>query len=276
MNFNEFFGTDINRERTANFGKIMSFKDPGVYRIRILEPLKLLNTHYIRSQKISVLCLGDSCPICANNMKLMAADPQNYWKLPNYYSINYRYVCNILDRTRVRICPGCGTSNYYFLLQKTGNKCTNCGMSLASTELAPLNEIRIASFSETFRNQLKTAALSVMDAEGSIIPVNKYDINVTVTVSSNGKKTITPAPALDGIGDVEVDTSQFIEHTKAALNFSADELMRILEGESFRDVLSSRNAKKESIFVTSDFALDSNNEIADEVAETLKQFLGND
>jgi hypothetical protein len=52
--------------------------------------------------------------------------------------------------------------------------------------------------------------------------------------------------------------------------------MRILEGESFRDVLSSRNAKKESIFVTSDFALDSNNEIADEVAETLKQFLGND
>jgi hypothetical protein len=276
MNFDEFFGPDINRERTTNFGKAMSFRDPGVYRIRILEPLKPLNTHYIRSQKISVVCLGDSCPVCASNMKLMAVDPQNYWKLPTYYPINYRYVCNVLDRTRVRICPECMTSNYYFLLQKTGNKCTNCGMSLVSTELAPLNEIRIASFSETFRNQLKTAALSVMDAEGNIIPVNKYDINVTVTVSSNGKKTITPAPALDGIEDVEVDTSQFIEHTKAALNFSADELVRILEGENFRDVFASRRANKESAFITSDFVLDGNNEIADEVAETLKQFLGND
>src|SRR5689334_8544117 len=105
----------------------------GVHTVRILqEQAKTKPTHFFNATKTTVLCLGDDCPICANNKKLIMQFPDNFRDQLGYNKVNYRFFVNVLDKTPAKVCTKCG-KEYKDLRQTI---CT-CGEVLP--EAKPLN-----------------------------------------------------------------------------------------------------------------------------------------
>src|SRR3990172_10248604 len=147
----------------------------GAHTIRILnEQAKTKPTHFFKVNNTTVLCLGDECPVCANNKKLIMQFPENFREQTGYNKITYRFFVNVLDKTPAKTCGKCN-KEYKDLRQTI---CT-CGEVLP--EAMPLNKVKVLSKGLTLRNDLDSVDNAILDNTGTPIGLINYDIVLMVT-----------------------------------------------------------------------------------------------
>lgn len=223
-------------ENTFKRTEFMELKQ-GVHVIRVLqEQAKTLPTHFFNAAKASVLCLGESCPICATNKHLILEYPNNFRDQPSYIKVNYRFFVNVLDKTPAKVCTKCGIE--YKNLAAT---VCNCGTVLP--QAAPLNKVKMLSKGLTLRDDLDSIDRAILSPEGEPIGLTHYDI--ILMVSGTGRETkITPVPKTDSTEPVDLSTLELFDINKAVIELTPEELLDLQRGISLKDIFSARKTEK--------------------------------
>lgn len=257
------FDTVSDKEKKT-FDKIpfLTF-DYGNHIIRILGKDKTVYTHYIKSANVVLKCLGEDCPICKNNSRIIAEHPNDYKEVPGINFRNIKHYFNCLDRTEVKTCKDCGEEVKRDQSQKFPTVCRN-GHLITDAEPHISNRVKVASISETNAVLINTHEAGILDKDGNIIGYNGYDFLFIVTRSGN-KKNITPMPMSDRNDVVEVADEFLYDLDKAVVTLTAEEILAVLQGVSLRDVYLARAGKKTDT-VLQETALNTSEDIKNKVS----------
>lgn len=210
----------------------------GTTIIRILDnEAYRTQTHYVN--RVYVECLGEECPICQNNKKIIMENPEDFRKITGYHSKSERYVTNVLDRTPAKICPKCGKENKKVGL--TFQPICECNESLMNVSDRPLNKVKILAKGKELFMQLNVLEDSVRTPEGEPVGLNNFDIALIVKGTERNTKIMTlpqaPAPLT-----VEVKEEDKFDTTKATFRLTVSEIQDLLHGVALKDILVARNA----------------------------------
>ncbi len=209
----------------------------GANTIRILQPqVKTKPTHYFEHAKASVLCLGDECPICANNRKLFMQFDREAPKQPGFNRINYRFFINVLDKTPAKICTKC--SKEY---KDIRNTICSCGEVLPA-QAVPLNKVKVLSRGLELRDDLGSISKAILRPDGTPIDITSYD--VMLMVNGTGRGSITPVPRTDA-SEPTPEGLELFDLDKAVIEFNASELLDLHSGHSLKDIFAARKNKKD-------------------------------
>lgn len=231
------FETNENEKRTFDKINFLYF-EPGQHTIRILGNPKKFYMHFLNNAKISVKCLGEDCPICANNKKLIAEYPKTFRDVQGYATKSIRHYFNCLDRTEVKTCPECGEEVKREMSGKFPAVCKN-GHLVVDVLVAPSGKIKVASISETNALEINSHVRSILGDDGSELGINAFDFLFMVT-KTGGKKSTSPLPMKDRNDVVEVSEDQLYNLDEAPLTLSPQEILSILQGVSLRDIFLAR------------------------------------
>jgi len=211
----------------------------GAHTIRVLQPQpKTKPTHFFYP-KTTVLCLGEECPVCANNKKLIMQFPDTFRDQTGYVKVNWRFFVNVLDKTLAKICE-CG-KEYKNLVSTI---CT-CGKVLS--EAKPLNKVKVLSKGLTLRDDLDSIDNAILYTSGTPVGLVNYD--VVLMVSGTGRDTkITPVPRTEANQPVELGEQELFDLDKAVIVLSAEEMLDSQRGVSLKDIFSARKAKEDKAY----------------------------
>jgi|GEM_PF-2273490 len=258
FNVDEFFGLEkevTTTQRKFDAVSYFSAKFPGIYVIRLFEKFTPLDVHFLPKQRVSVLCLGADCPVCARNNILFHEYGSEAVLNSDFIARQRRYVANIVDRTPSVVCPACGESVYKFLY-KANMPCPQCGAAIPpQAETVVLDKVRLASFSKTFVEQLKVIATSVYDNNGNLKPITDFDIKI-ISAIVNGKTQLSPFPSDSVSEPPAIAPNAVFPHEKIAIKFSKEELLSVMHGAHYRDVLKARDTTTTTIPATEGITLD--------------------
>jgi len=196
-------------------------------------------THFMN--RATTLCLGDECPICNSNKRLIMQYPDTFRDEPLYSPRREVRLVNVIDKTPVRICDNCQTENRS--LGNTSTTCKKCSAILTGTP-APLNQVRILSRGVTLFEDLGNINKAVLDAHGEKVGLTNYDITLVISGSGN-KKTITPLPG-QTTGPETVNPDDLFELDTVTIKLSPSEMIDLQRGVSLKDIFSARRASDKS------------------------------
>lgn len=213
---------------------------PGAHTIRILNDKALdVDTHYLG--RVSVRCLGEDCPICANNKAIISNFPKDFSKQPGYNKRTERHYVNVLDKTPAKVCPNCGKEH-----KDVSMLFCTCGTQLPQ-HASPLNKVKLLAKGRTLFEHLETIHNTMLDAEGTPIGVNNFDI--TIVVSGSGRDvtyTPIPNPAANAAVPDEVKAEMY-DLDKAIISLEASEMLDLQRGTSLKDIFSARRASEKQV-----------------------------
>lgn len=235
MQLKEFGTPREKHEFKSDFKKTEFVNLNATATIRILTGYLDVQTHYIN--RATVQCLGDDCPICANNKALIMQFPDTFKDEPKYSPRRTVCLVNVLDKTLVRTCPKCQTD--VPTLKGQPPVACKCGEILAG-EPKPSNKVKVLSRGVTLFDQLDAINNAIMDEAGERVGLTGYDI--TLVVSGAGKqKTITPITGqISPMPEFNADDLYNLEDI--TLKFSVTELMDLQRGVSLKDIFAARRA----------------------------------
>ncbi len=185
--------------------KYLTFVEGKPSIVRILDVQAYhKKVHWINRQRISVLCLGDVCPICANNAKIRKENPKNFRNVKGYLPYQNRYMINVLDRTPVKIDEE--TSEEYQSFKGEFPSVTSDGnRSLANVQEVPSNTIKILERGRTLFEQLLALHMETgeFDDEENLTSggLSSFDIKF-VTMGEGRDKVVSPIPITPNNDDV--------------------------------------------------------------------------
>lgn len=253
------FDRDDKKTKKVNYLKIV----PGYpVRIRILtEAAHMVVKHFLPKQRISVVCLGDECPVCLNNKKLVEAHPGVlYNEIPGIIGRQTRFLINVLNRTPVKATE---KAVYYAGSDGKFPRVSDEGLDLSGVEAKQLNTIEVLERGSTLFSQLNAIHDSFRDEEGNRLGLTNFDIVLTAT--GKGKSmVITALPAMQYSDKVEYDPEALYDLEKVPMTLGKDEIWKLLEGAQFQDVIESRKATAVNVAVPT--------KLAEEVEDTLAKF----
>lgn len=215
---------------------------PGRSIVRILDKhAYAYETHYVN--RMTIACIGEECPICANNRKIISENPETFRDVKGYTPRVTRYYVNALDKTPGRICPKCGNTS------KLDNEsaCSGCGTLILDVEKKPLNRVVVLAKGKTLFEQLNAIEESILDDNGSSKSLSEYDIVLSVT--GTGRTTnITPIPNDRGEKNevVVVPDSDKFDLDKVVIKLESDEINSFLRGVSLKDIYTARKLDRSS------------------------------
>lgn len=223
---------------TSNFKKT-EYLDlpPGNSVIRILQPQTYdYFVHYMNGSYI--LCLGDECPVCASNRKLISENPEKFREISGWSPRSERHSVNVLDKTLVKVCSACKKE-----IKKVGanfpSTCPGCGQVIVSEEIKPLNKVKVMSRGKTLFENFNGIENSVLDPEGNPIPLTSYDF--TLFVTGSGRETnITVIPMVDRKDPVEFSEEELFELPKTVITLTPEEMQEVQRGISIKDIFANR------------------------------------
>jgi hypothetical protein len=234
------FGTPREEFKFESKFKKTSFLDLNTTStVRILTNGYLpVQTHYVN--RTTVQCIGEHCPICANNKALIMQFPDTFKDEPKYSPRRTVNLVNVLDKTPVRVCPKCQTENHVVGQAPTTCK---CGEILTGTP-TPSMKIKVLSRGVTLFDQLDAINNAIMDASGERVGLTGYDL--TFVVSGSGKnKTITPIPGQ--MSPIEAyNETELYDLENVTLKFSPTEMIDLQRGVSLKDIFAARKATEKS------------------------------
>lgn len=237
-----FADIDTKNTNTSTFQKI-SFLDlqAGQHTIRLLENKSTkIYTHFLAG-RTTVACLGEACPICANNKRLLVENPDNFRDIKGWSPRTERFYVNVLDKTSVKTCPSCQKEIKMFNGQFPPT-CA-CGAFIHTVAEHPSNKVKVWNFGNTVGDQLNAFAKSILDANKEPVPLTNYDLNLIVTGAGKEKKTnLIPMVHLNE--KVEVPADAFYDLSKAVIHLEAEELLQLQRGVSLKDIFTARKATK--------------------------------
>lgn len=250
-------------ENTSTFRRTEYLRTtPGVHLVRLLPPLYTEYTHYLRGTTIA--CLGDECPVCANNKKIIAENPENFRNIPEYSYPRFTYYINVLDRTPAKVCQNCETEVKSDLNGNMSAVCPKCSTVLTG-EVAPLNKVRVLSRGkELFEQQLKLIQATKRNEKNEPIGIENFDIELAV----GSNKQPVPSARLDRMDKVEVPQEEYFDLENAVIRLEVDEVPDLLRGISLKDIFASRKA--EQVVVDNTIS----QELEDELNSTVKGLFG--
>lgn len=263
----DMFGENIekreDRQSNSKFRKTEFLKlDEGEHTIRILDPREVKHyTHYMGWAYIR--CLGDECPICQNNKKLMYEHPENFREMKGWNPRRDRYYINVLDRTKGRICGKCETEN-----EENSSLCDACGSPLG--ESVPLDRVKVLSGSAKLFEDLKVLSNAVRNENDERVDIRTYDWTLLVRGKDRDKTTLVrdryfPAKA----GFIEVAPELLYDLEKAVIDLTAEEMLDVFNGTSLKDVFALRRAAKQVIDSADFMGTDSIKEDVKQAAESI-------
>ena len=212
----------------------------GNYTIRILDSEAVCyNVHYIN--KATVECLGEGCPICANNQRLILENPKDFRDIPGYSPRSRRYLVNVLDKTPVKKCPKCGTDNYD--LSPAGTTCARCQELLVSVLPAVSNTVKVLAKGVQVFDQLNSIDMSILNESGEPVGLTNYDLVLRVTGSGN-KRIVTPIPMSGNTEPVDPTLEKY-DLSKITIKLTPEEMLDLQRGVSLRDLFAARKANAE-------------------------------
>jgi hypothetical protein len=228
----------------STFKKTEWFKfSPGVHIIRILsDKTRRFDAHWFRFQKSFVQCLGEDCPICENNVKILAefSEDKAYRKHPQWNPASQLHAMNVLDRTSVKICPKCGAE-----VLKVGNtfpaSCPACNAFITTVSVTPVNKVKLLSKGKEFVDQIIAFLSMNLDTEGNPIPLQSY--NIGISVDTAGKPT--PGALVNQNDDVtNLYTAEDLwDLESAVMKMDREELINMQNGVAVKDIFNARKSK---------------------------------
>ena len=224
--------------------KKMEFIDlsASMNTVRILDdkPNKTY-THYVRGSYIE--CIGEDCPVCSNNKKLIAENPDNFRTIGGYSAKSERFVVNVFDKTNVKLCSKCGHE-----VKKAGEQypssCPKCGQMITTIAESPLNKVKILAKGKDLFNQFNVLEMSTLDANKDPMGLQNFDITLFVTGSGRETK-IMAVPQPTSVDKVEVTPDMLFDTTRATLKLKEDEINDLLRGVAIKDILVARKSSKD-------------------------------
>ncbi len=279
-------------DRTTRSVRTKFFKlTEGQHIIRLLQPMgeiKMVYTHWLN--RISIECLGDTCPICSNNQEILTrvskeVGQKEAWKQAKkeegFNPWQLRYYANVLDRTPVKVHPEAakGTENKINAAGEFPVLCEETKLPLADVPVTSSNTVRVLSSGKTLFEDLDAIDLATCglesDESGMPIPLGITNYDVALIVSGEGReRNVSPVPQASRNDVVEV-TEELYDLNKAIITLTSDEVSSFIRGVSLRDIFTSRNAienieiKKEAI--AQDIETVSN--LEDEITDSVKALL---
>jgi len=229
----------------SNFKKtqFVPFFNGANIRLRVLDhKAHSIQKHFINRSKLSVLCLGEeACPICENNRRLVQANPKSKRnQIPGMIFRQSRFMTNVFNRTPVKTAPS--GKVVYPINNKFPSADPVTGEVLIDIEAAPLNEIQVLERGSTLFSQLNLVHNSVVDEVGQPLGLWNYDISISVVGS--GKDMVTNVTALSHLNDaVAYRTEDLYDLETVGIRLSPDEIIRVLEGVSLRDIFAVRKTE---------------------------------
>jgi len=234
--------------------KYLRFREGFPTTVRILDnSAHRVRKHWINKARTSLLCLGETCPICASNDKIRGENPKNFRNIKGYIPVQYRYMVNVLDRTMVVIDPE--TEEEYiaqkgqFPLISSDNE-----RSLAGIDPQPSNTIKILERGKTlFENFLAIHnETSESDGDGNLVSggLTAFDLKL-LTLGAGVDMTISVMPILQNNDDVAaiLEENELTLHdlSTVGLQLTSDEIEQVAyAGTSLSDIFSARKADEEA------------------------------
>jgi hypothetical protein len=231
------------KERVSNFRKTEFLRlDEGEKIIRILDGHEVrIYTHYVGYAY--VLCLGDECPICQNNKKILFEHPTDYRDVKGWNPRKDRYYINVLDRTKMKVCDKCKTE-----APSTAEVCPACGTVLG--EAKPLEKVKVLTGGSKLFEDLKVLSRTVRDDDSEErVDIRAYDW-LLVTRGKKLDKVTSPSPrynpAKAGILTL-TEGQELFDLQKSVITLTPEEMIDVWDGgASLKDVFAVRRAKKET------------------------------
>lgn len=207
----------------------------GGHRIRILDKnAKDVYTHYLN--KATILCLGEDCPICANNKKLIMQFKDTFREQSGYNKSTRRYFVNVFDKTPAKVCTKCEKE-----YKNINTQVCSCGELLP--EAKPLNKVKVLSKGVSLFEQLEAINNAILDDNGEPIGIENYDMNIIV--NGSGRDVIyTPIPDTTKREPVEIKEDALFDLDKAVIVLTPEEMLDVQRGVSLKDIFASKKSKQ--------------------------------
>lgn len=233
-----FADTQLTKNQPESFRKIEYLKlEQGQNIIRVLEPQALMKwTHYIN--RMTVACLGEDCPICEHNKKLIFENKENFRQQSGYYAKTRKYFVNVLDRTPVKICPKCG----HEIKLMASPVCPSCNTLVVNVEVTLLNKVRVLSKGATLFDVLNALDMYTFNEKKEPIGITNFDI--MFIVSGQGKEQKINAMPTQVMDKVTVPQEALFDLSKCLIVLTPDELISLSKGVQLRDILLARSGNK--------------------------------
>ena len=267
------FDVTPSSEKTFDRPVFMNF-DFGQHIVRLLHGSAELNTapkkiytHFINRGYITLKCIGEECPICTNNKKLMSERPNDFNKAPGFIPRLERHYINALDRTLVKTCPECGTETKRDVLGKFPPVCRKCEKFINDVIESPSNVVKVLNLSKTNAEIINSYNSSVVDNDGNPLGVLNFDIGFLV-IKAGDKKNINPVPQIDRKDKIEVPDELLHNLDSCVITLNASEIIGVQSGVSLRDIFI---ARREEVPMTTE---ESSYEIKQQVSEKIKNLFG--
>ena len=201
------FGSTVD-ESGGGFRKTVYLSTkPGKYTIRILDAVETKKyAHFIKKGWIE--CLGEECPICANNKKILYEHPEDYKDDKGWCPRRARYFLNVLDRGDEVV------------------KVLSCGPQLIE--------------------DLKVMSQSIRNEQDERIDIRLYDWDLIVKGEGRDKET-TPSHKFFGKETkVEYNKEDLFDLDNCIIKLTASEMLDVYNGVSLKDIFAVRKAKVKS------------------------------
>lgn len=221
------------------------FTTAGNHVVRFINSNNLVvDSHFVKG-KYTVRCLGEECPICSNNKKIIAQEPKNFRNIPGYSSRTTKYIYNVIDKTLVKVCPSCKTEN-----KKIGSdfsaKCSSCDTFITEVKPTISNTVKLLVFGQDLATKLSGIEQTVLGTDQSPLGIDKYDVIIHVVGSGKDKKT-TPVPnTTSNTPDIIVTQDMLLDPEKGIINLSATEINDLLRGVVLKDIFLARKPKADT------------------------------
>lgn len=218
--------------------------DPGTHLVRFLESpdnALMVQTHFVLG-KFTLQCIGDDCPICASNKKMIFDHPDDFREQRGYSPKVTNYLINVMDRTVAKVCPQCGEEvkvmpgkNVY------SPTCPGCGTFVTEVKPLPLNKVKLLKFGVQLATQLNTIEKSTCDPEGNPLGLMTFDMALAVE-GSQKKKITTPIPVTNNKDVFTIPAEMLQDKANAMIRLERGEIMDFLRGTSLKDIFTARRA----------------------------------
>ena len=209
----------------------------GENTIRFLENATDRYAHFVN--RAYVACLGDDCPICENNKRIIYENRESFRDDKSYRPRSQRFYVNVMDKTRVKTCPACATVTKNLSLAT----CPACATVLS--DVHPLNQIKVLAKGRELFESLVMLSNTIRNEGDEVVPITTYDWTLVVSGTEKNTKT-TPMPRWTGQGNVQDLFGQEAFPLENVLpELTREELVDLMNGASLKDIFAIRKAAKQ-------------------------------
>lgn len=238
--------TFANIEQRKQFDSTSKFRkteyiqlSQGENTIRILEPVATdYYAHFVGRSYVK--CLGEDCPICENNKRIIFENRETFRDDKAYRPRSQRFYVNVLDKSLAKVCPSCGTVTKNLGLVS----CPACASVLANP--SPLNRVKVLAKGKDLFEPLEMMSKTIRNSQDEVIPITNYDWTLIVSGTDKNTKTNALPRWIPGQeSEPDLAGQELFPLDSVLPELTREELVDLLNGASLKDIFAIRRASKQ-------------------------------